>query len=955
MNQYAPGMRLLIRDEEWLVKRVDNNSFEDSYTLSVVGLSRLVKDREAIFISSLEEITAINPAETDLVIDDSASFIKSRLYMESLLRRKAPTDNKLYIGHKAAMNTLSYQLDPSIISLDKPRQRILIADAVGLGKTLEAGILMSELIYRGKGKRILVVTVKSMMTQFQKEMWNRFSIPLVRLDSQGVQKIRSKIPSNHNPFYYYDKTIVSIDTLKRDVEYRNYIENSWWDIIVIDEAHNVAERGSHMAQRAKLAKLLAKRSDTLIMLSATPHDGKPESFASLMNMLDPTAIANPSDYKKEDIKGLFVRRFKKDIKSDTGNSFKERKIEKERCIASSKEEEIFDYFAKINFKTIDGGRHSSQLFKTTLEKSLFSSPIACIKTLDNRIKKLEKEDSITQEIEHDLAILKNLKSMLEDITTEDFSRYSKLVNIIKSKEYAWTKNTDDRIVIFTERIETLKYLFENLKSDLKLKDGSIAIMHGAMSDIELQQIVDDFGREESKLRILVASDVASEGINLHYLSHRLVHFDIPWSLMAFQQRNGRIDRYGQENEPDIRYLVTDTNCEGIKGDFRILEILIDKEDKAIKNIGDPSVLMKTYNEEEQEKITQNAIENKTSPEEFEEMLSVENTENNDDFDILSMIDNFETSDIESEDIYGENKTLFNDMDYMEDSLRYFTEKEKIKYEKLNQKQQINIDLTDDMKNRLKELMPAEAMPKDDILRLSPDKELIQNEIVSSRQEKLEENTWPKIQYLWDMHPIVDWVNDKSSIIFGRQEAPVMQLNSGLEKGEKIFIVSGLIPNRKSHPLVNEWFGVIFKDNTFKEIISMDEVLKKTHINDKVYPNRNNDSEKIIEGLKELLPNVIDKSKDYMQKKLKEFENIIDPKLEDELIGLEKLRQKHYDHKLDNLENVDKNKDSLATRKQERTKREIDEIFDGFIEWVEDTMTLEKNPYIQLVAVITEVE
>lgn len=248
------------------------------------------------------------------------------MYIESQWRQKIPTDTALHIGHRAAMDLIDFQLEPAQIALRRPRQRILIADAVGLGKTLEAGILMSELIARGKGKRILVVTVKSMMTQFQKEMWNRFTIPLVRLDSKKIQKIRAQLPTNYNPFFYYDKTIISIDTLKRDVEYRTHLENAWWDIIVIDEAHNVAARGSRQAQRSRLAQLLAERSDTLIMLSATPHDGRSESFASLMNMLDPTAIANPHDYGKEDIKGLCIRRFKKDVRAQIQAEFKERRI-----------------------------------------------------------------------------------------------------------------------------------------------------------------------------------------------------------------------------------------------------------------------------------------------------------------------------------------------------------------------------------------------------------------------------------------------------------------------------------------------------------------------------------------------------------------------------------------------------------------------------------------------------
>ena len=320
-SNIAPGTRLIIRDAEWIVKRTDLTS-TDSMALSCVGLSEIVKDKEAIFLTDpeLDTCTIIDPAETKLVPDDSPSYRNSLLYIESLLRQTPPTDENLYVGHTAAMDVLPFQLQPAYLALQQPRARMLIADAVGLGKTIEVGILLSELIKRGRGKRILVLAVKSMLTQFQKELWARFTIPLVRLDSAKINRIKSDIPTNHNPFYFYDKTIISIDTLKQNTEYSVYLENAYWDIIVIDEAQNVAERGTN-SQRAKLARLLASRSDSLIMLSATPHDGKKKSFASLMNKLNPTAIADPSNYGKEENLKPLLERFSESKKVDLNNRF----------------------------------------------------------------------------------------------------------------------------------------------------------------------------------------------------------------------------------------------------------------------------------------------------------------------------------------------------------------------------------------------------------------------------------------------------------------------------------------------------------------------------------------------------------------------------------------------------------------------------------------------------------
>lgn len=141
MIDFAPGMRVIIRDEEWMIKKIETNSLGNK-ALYCIGISTLVKDKESIFLADLEQIQIVNPAEVKLVADTSPFYKRSLLYLESQWRQQIPTDANLHIGHQAAMDLMPYQLDPVKFSLQRPRQRILIADTVGLGKTLEAGILI---------------------------------------------------------------------------------------------------------------------------------------------------------------------------------------------------------------------------------------------------------------------------------------------------------------------------------------------------------------------------------------------------------------------------------------------------------------------------------------------------------------------------------------------------------------------------------------------------------------------------------------------------------------------------------------------------------------------------------------------------------------------------------------------------------------------------------------------
>ncbi|POZ50727.1 DEAD/DEAH box helicase [Methylovulum psychrotolerans] len=954
----APGTRIELRDEEWLVRRVDMTT-SGGQQLTCIGLSELVKDKEALFLTELDNnskfrtrINVLKPEDTEFVQDQSNGFIDSRLYLEALLRESPPTDNKLYVGHRAAMDVVPYQMQPTLQALNQPRQRILIADAVGLGKTLEAGILVSELMRRGKGKRILVVAVKSMLTQFQKEFWNRFTIPLTRLDSIGIQRVRNQIPSNHNPFFYFDKAIVSVDTLKQGIEYRNYLENAYWDIIVIDEAHNVAER-SGSSQRARLARLLSVRSDTLIMLSATPHDGRAKSFASLLNMLDATAIANPENYSKDDYadKGLVIRRFKKDIIDQVKTEFKERKTQQIKTQASALEQAAFDYLTEIQFAKIDQVRSAGILFKTTLIKALFSSPVACRETIQNRLKNLEQKQDNAYQNDRDQLI--TLNDLLAKIEVANFSKYQCLIATITDHKEGlnWKPNeTKDRIVIFTERIETLRFLKENLQQDLKLKDNQIEVLYGSLSDTEQQRIVEDFGQENKPVRLLICSDVASEGINLHFLSHRMIHFDIPWSLMIFQQRNGRIDRYGQEYSPHILYLMTDCANDVIKGDNRILEVLIEKDDQAIKNIGDPSVFMGVYDSEAEEQITAQAIENGIAAAAFDQQLESKAQA----FDLFAE-DWFAT---ESQAVINDplNETgsipclFLSDFDYLSKGIQRLAEKEtrdRITQFSANPIQQrVEFTAPKSLELRFKHLS-KEIWPSNGHFILSAEKSAIETAINESRQS---EQSWPVVHYLWEQHPVFQWLNNKVAGGFKRQQAPVIVAGAKLAKGEVIYITYSLIANQKGQPLIQRWLGIGFINGQFNGIDALEEVLKRIGLSQGL-PN-SGEASSVFNQLAAQLPEVVKQTKQQMTLYRKAFEQENRPKLDAQLEKLKILENKHVEQ-LDLSVQTSEQLAAIKDKRYQEEKAAIRSRFEEYRQWIQETMNTEDHPYIQIVAAIVQ--
>ena len=734
--------------------------------------------------------------------------------------------------------------------------------------------------------------------------------------------------------------------------------------------------------RSRLARLLARRSDTLVMLSATPHDGRARSFASLVNMLDATAIADPDDYTNEDFrdKGLVIRRFKKDIRNQVRNAFRDREIVRRRFPASTAEEAAYEALLAVKVASRSespGGGSERQdlsedhretglqgaatpgtasqrrdLFLVTLEKALFSSPAACIASVDQRLRRRERElaQSPNAHVAAEVESLRALRQALETIAPDHYAKYQALLGAVRGgKPFDWNGNDPhDRLVVFTERIETLKWLRDRLAEDLRLRAEQVDVLHGGLSDVDQQRVVEDFGNAARRLRLLICSDVASEGINLHFQCHRLIHFDMPWSLMVFQQRNGRVDRYGQERTPHIVYLVTESANETFRGDTRILEVLAEKDEQAHRNIGDPSAFMRVYDIEAEEDITRNAIAAGERADRFDARLSPSASEGD---DLLALFlgtrgPEGEPSPEAPEPPPAPTSLFESDLAYCEAALHRLRERDRtLRFESDVTGTVLTLDAPGDLSRRF-DHFPREVTPENGRFTLTADRNRMRDAIADSRRK---ETAWPTVHNLWRLNPVVGWLNDRMLAAFGRHEAPVLTGAPSLAADETLFVLSGLVPNRRSHPLLYEWIAVSYRGTRFEAVVPFDQVLARTGLDRDGIANRGLPAD--TDALRRLLPDAVARARARVVERRRAFESRINEKLNDELEALERLKSRQLRQLELQLERSDQ-ADTFKRARQERGQREIDTIFDEYLEWVQDTMTTEPQPYIKVVCVMT---
>ena len=511
---------------------------------------------------------------------------------------------------RSGANVEAYQLEPLRRALASARTNLLLADDVGLGKTIEAGLVIQELLLRHRAQTVVVVCPPSLAIKWQEEMREKFGLNFVIVNSQTLAEDRRRHGLAANPFRLHRRVIVSMawlptpraKRLLRDIyqaadggSARSYA----FDVLVVDEAHHVAPsspssvgggRGYAIDSKRTIAVAdLAKRCEHRLFLSATPHNGYSESFTALLEMIDNRRFARGASIDEKALADVTVRRLKTQLAE---KDFKGRQIKTLPFDPDPREEEMFatlvellETSAKANGKSTRG-----DILGLLLRKRLLSSPWSFALTLEQYeaapgAPMLDYDDPYAEVVGSDQSdeeeglaehpefgamtqakaahpLSEATQSQIDRLTawgrgfeSRPDSRLEELITLLDGVCRIGEMWSNERVVVFTEYAATLEWLRRVLESR-GYDDKHLAVIQGATPAEERELIRARFTAppEDEPLRVLLATDAAGEGIDLQTYCHRLVNFDIPFNPSRLEQRIGRIDRYGQRFVPEIFYL-----------------------------------------------------------------------------------------------------------------------------------------------------------------------------------------------------------------------------------------------------------------------------------------------------------------------------------------------------------------------------------------------------------------
>ncbi|WP_321835686.1 helicase-related protein [Pseudomonas kulmbachensis] len=570
-HDFMPGNLVRARGREWVVQ---SESRRDWLRLRPLGGA----DDDTIALIPELELQPVEPATFPWPQPEQAGNHAAALLLRDALRLKLRAGGGPFRSFgNIAVEPRGYQLVPLLMALRLTTVRLLIADDVGIGKTIEAGLIARELMDRGEIARLAVLCPPHLVEQWQSELETRFNLQAIALTSASASRIERDIPHGVSLFDHYPVVVVSLDYIKSERHRAHFLAIAP-ECVIVDEAHTCASSGAGKQLRFELLQRLVKDENRhLIMLTATPHSGDEAAFYNLLSLLDPRFVAlqnrtSANDPLRQELARHFVQRRRKDIaewqaETGDGRGFP-RRMKTEVTYQLSGDwgrffDSVQDYCREIAETIEQQGEGRGRLIwyaTLALLRCVASSPAAAVKALSTRLEgTLATDDLLADERLHDGEADNLDGSDLEP--PAKLEETSRLQGLIQEAERLSGKTGDPKLaslirhiealvkdgyhtVVFCRYIATAHYVAEHLRK--AFPKATVESVTGEYTPEDRHERVD--AMEEGELRILVATDCLSEGINLQHLFTAVVHYDLAWNPTRHEQREGRVDRFGQQSE-----------------------------------------------------------------------------------------------------------------------------------------------------------------------------------------------------------------------------------------------------------------------------------------------------------------------------------------------------------------------------------------------------------------------
>ena len=601
-TRWSPGSLVRARGREWIVL-----SGSDAEVLRVRPVSGSEEDQTFIHLA-LETVPVADasfpkPEPTQKAGHDAALLLRDALVL-SLRRGAGPFRSFGQI----AIEPRAYQLVPLLMALKLDPVRLLIADDVGIGKTIEAALIARELLDRGDVQRFAVLCPPHLVDQWVTELEGRFHLRPVAVTAASAARLERNLPPSESIFTTHPHTVVSLDYIKSERRRAEFLR-ACPELVIVDEAHTCASTGQGRHQRYELLKgLVSEKARHLVMLTATPHSGDEDAYFRLLGLLHPDfaalASASGDDHKKlrDRLAAHFVQRRRPDIAEwKEGNIFPRRETKELTYKLTGAWERFFDavldYCASVVASAGEDTKRQRLNFWGTLAlmRCVASSPAAAVQALRTRAG-LEEE---VAEDDVEARVFDGAADALpdDDVEPPAASDDSALAALITQAEELAGQAGDPKLkvltdhvaelvkegfnpVIFCRYIATAHYLGQHLTS--KVKNVTVGVVTGELTSDERTEKVELLG--DAERRILVATDCLSEGVNLQDHFDAVIHYDLSWNPTRHEQREGRVDRFGQKSGVVRATLLYGANN---PVDGAVLEVILKKADKIREELGVP--------------------------------------------------------------------------------------------------------------------------------------------------------------------------------------------------------------------------------------------------------------------------------------------------------------------------------------------------------------------------------